>query len=500
MIRYLFLLEVIISKGNKTRFMLTILALLSMNVSSQEGFETIISTSTDLYVTQSFCIDNGFLIISSRKTENNLDGIIYKLDSYGQLIDSLLIEDGIYNTFFTKAFFLDNGMIRTLSVKEKEDESGFYNIKTIDIDGNLSIYNELLYEDIEIGSFWSHIHNITLSNNTIYIVSTTNGNPNLGPPYLDKLLLKMKQNGEIVFDSIYNESLLEMTMDFAQFPGSENFILYCQPNFQGGNVLKPINIVDTNFNLIDSYFIEDYSPQASLRTINDSTIVISNKESGDKMEPWYTAISTYNLNFERINHIITGNADSLSYPAFKNSIAIVENNIYVGSTFNLIPSDYPDANSYFRLEKFDINLNMLWQKYYGGDAYYELMDVRETPDSGVILAGTRYENGNSGPFEKDIFVLKVDENGLITSTKEEPEIPIKNAIVTPNPGQNYMQLHTGIYPALLKVFNINGQVVLEEDIHQNTTTINTSSLKSGTFVWKLIKDGELVETGKWVKD
>ncbi len=78
--------------------------------------------------------------------------------------------------------------------------------------------------------------------------------------------------------------------------------------------------------------------------------------------------------------------------------------------------------------------------------------------------------------------------------------PIKNAITTPNPGKDYLQLHSGIYPAKLQIFNIKGQLVLEEDIHQNTTTINTQHLSSGTYIWQLLKDGEVVESDKWVKE
>lgn len=477
------------------------LLFISFKSFSQQGFETIISTSTDLYATQSFCIDNGYLIISSRKFDENLDGIIYKLNTEGLLVDSLLIEEDSYNTYFNYAFYLDNGLIRTLSIEEKENQTGFYNIKTTDIDENLNIYNEILYEDIVIGGFWSHIHAIPFSNDRIYFASTAMDTlPYNGLQYLNKLMFVMNQQGEILFDSIYNQSSLEMTMDFIRFPGTNNLLLYCRSNFEGGNIVKPINIIDTNYNLIESYFIEDYSLQASLRALNETTLVIVNKESGNGKEPWYTAISTYDLNFERINHIITGQDDTASYPAYNNSIALIQNNIYVGSTFNVISEDFPTVESFFKLDKLDINLNIKWQKYYGGDAYYELLDVRETNDNGVILTGTRYDHGETGPFEKDIFILKVNEDGIIIGNDETERIPIKNAIITPNPGRNYLQLHTNFYPSKLQLFKMDGQIILDENIQENTTTFNMSNLTSGTYIWSLIKDGQVVEKGKWVKE
>ncbi len=115
-------------------YLIIILILLTLKSFPQKGFESIISTSTDLYATQSFCIDNGFLILSSRKYEDNLDGIIYKLNSEGLLIDSLILEEDIYKSYFKYAFLLENGLIRTLSAIEKENQEGYYNINTIDID------------------------------------------------------------------------------------------------------------------------------------------------------------------------------------------------------------------------------------------------------------------------------------------------------------------------------------------------------------------------------
>lgn len=126
-----------------------------------------------------------------------------------------------------------------------------------------------------------------------------------------------------------------------------------------------------------------------------------------------------------------------------------------------------------------------------------LNSIKTTPEGDVLMLGHCSELGTD---LYNIFILKVDENGQITNTNETETIPIKNAIITPNLGKDYLQPHTGIYPSQLQIFNINGQLVLEEDIQQNTTTINTSLLSSGTYIWQLIKDGDVVESDKWVKE
>jgi hypothetical protein len=45
-----------------------------------------------------------------------------------------------------------------------------------------------------------------------------------------------------------------------------------------------------------------------------------------------------------------------------------------------------------------------------------------------------------------------------------------------------------------------GQQVLEEQISNETSRINTVELKQGTYIWQVLKDGKMVESGKWVRE
>ena len=480
-------------------FLLFTLSFFLTFIYAQEGFQTIISTNNNLIVNNSLYLDDNYYIIGGSRNENNIiNGIIYRLDENGDLVDSLIIYNETLNSTANKAIILNNGLIRVFCTQEKPNKPGFFLLYLLDIDTDLNIIGEKFY-DLGTGKMWKNINTIQKGND-ILIASIVVGNPpETSPGNWDKLLMKINQNGDLLFDSIYNHTTYENTMGFIEDPNSDNLILYCTTSFEHGNILRPINILDTDFNLIENFYIEDQSPQASISAIDDETFLITCKRSTNK-EYWYTSINTYDLNFERENQLLIGSNDSASIPSINNSIVILDSeNIFVGSTFNLAITLYPSQKSFFRLDKVNDQLDIKWQKYIGGDAYYLLYDMSETPDGGLMMVGTKYKNGTAGPFKKDIFIIKFNEDELITSNNNNLDIPIKNAIIMPNPGTNHLELHTGIYPSELQLFNMNGQLVISENINKESSRINTQALKSGTYIWYLLKDKELVESGKWLK-
>ena len=52
------------------------------------------------------------------------------------------------------------------------------------------------------------------------------------------------------------------------------------------------------------------------------------------------------------------------------------------------------------------------------------------------------------------------------------------------------------------VFDVSGTIHLESalSITSNITIINTSYWSSGTYIWTVVVDGKVVESGKWIKE
>jgi hypothetical protein len=425
---------------------------------------------------------------------------IRKLSLDLELLESIVISNENHSILINEIINYQNESLIVVGTKELSNNPGFHEIMIWKLDEFLNITEENYY-NMNTGSMEFTYHFIRENGNMV-VASSVDGNPPESFSfYLDYLIFEMDANMQMVFDSIYNYSPMEVVMDFKPIPGTGNAILLCFPNFETGNSNKTLNILNENYELIEAFPIPDREFHMSVEVLSNQNSIINSRKYGEsgKLAAWLAQQRLVDDEFVEIDVNVFGSPDTMMYPAQYNSIAYQdEENIYTSYTYNIDITAYSSNKSYVCLSSIDEELNPNWTKYFGGDAYYFVCDMCPSIDGGSIITGTRYKNGSAGPFEREIFIMKVNEDGLVGT--EEPEIPIKNAIITPNPGKDYLHLHTGIYPAQLQIFNINGQLVLEEVIQKNVTTIQTQSLSSGTYVWQLLKDGKIVETDKWVKE
>jgi len=53
--------------------------------------------------------------------------------------------------------------------------------------------------------------------------------------------------------------------------------------------------------------------------------------------------------------------------------------------------------------------------------------------------------------------------------------------------------------ARVEVYDSNGRVVHSQALTENVTAIDATDWPLGVYVWKVISNGKLAETGKWIK-
>ena len=265
---------------------------------------------------------------------------------------------------------------------------------------------------------------------------------------------------------------------------------------------------DTNFNFIgvDSIAWQIRS-QLSATVYDDSTYMVS----GNKH---IYSPSDENIGIIRLDHNdhlqysqeFGKDYDTTDYPGINNNVDFVDkNNIYCGGTSNFIVSQWPwqTDNSWIILVNLDSNLNFNWQRFYGGDAFYHLWGLLATQDGGCLMYAVRYDE-NTQFEEYDVYILKVDSNGLLTSTRKYPSISINEIIIYPNPASenitvrypdifNYKKREVVIYNALgneiRKVVRAPGQ---PEDL------IDVSDFPPGIYIAVLKANGEKIAVGKFV--
>ena len=155
-------------------------------------------------------------------------------------------------------------------------------------------------------------------------------------------------------------------------------------------------------------------------------------------------------------------------------------------------------DSWFHLIKINPDLTPVWEYWYGGDAYYFMYSILATNDGGCLMVGNRYDFETQNQ-ERDIYIAKVNSDGLIVWTQEIP-FNKQPTTVYPNPGTNLLNIKTQNHELLFELVNINGQVVIKKTLNKNQITISTESLNPGMYFYRLLdRKNKNAETGKWIK-
>jgi|GEM_PF-718294 len=70
----------------------------------------------------------------------------------------------------------------------------------------------------------------------------------------------------------------------------------------------------------------------------------------------------------------------------------------------------------------------------------------------------------------------------------------------PNPGNNVLCLQTLLKNADFELYDITGRRIVQQKIDRANTIINTSALLPGMYFYRFTLNGEVKESGKWVKE
>jgi len=273
----------------------------------------------------------------------------------------------------------------------------------------------------------------------------------------------------------------------------------------GGFVLIDNELeIDTSI----SYYSLSPMPEAAfhspntIRALNDSVFLISGRHIiGTEAES--------NLSINRIEHLSELVAehvvytDTASFPAIGTSLDFKYNDrIYAGAwQFNPFTPPYfspyfSNLPGWFILTQFDENLTPNWTRFYGGNAYYVMNGILATKDGGCLMYGLRFDA--SSDTGQDIYVLKVNDNGLLTSTTI-PETT-SNITIYPNPTSNYIFFdvgEAGMYD--VSFFDGLGKVIFQGKT-PNNRPVDVRHLPAGVYTYVLADQGEVVSQGKWIKE
>lgn len=148
------------------------------------------------------------------------------------------------------------------------------------------------------------------------------------------------------------------------------------------------------------------------------------------------------------------------------------------------------VDRWFVLYKFNINGDIYWERFFGGDANYVLLEVTAMPDGGCVIMGSYYDWRNNQVWERDVVIIRVDANGLLSGLAE-PAQPL--VVIYPNPSQGkiFMQWQKPVnepaQSATVKIFDITGRQVFSTEIHPGTDAlVDISGHPSGVYLARVI--------------
>jgi len=174
------------------------------------------------------------------------------------------------------------------------------------------------------------------------------------------------------------------------------------------------------------------------------------------------------------------------------------NSIFVAGTFDYTTNVWPQRPSWIVLGKMDSNLNLLTEKYLGGDAYYHFNTITATSDGGALITTLRYDYLTQD-HEHDAYIIKLDSLELTVGTNERPDKILVDAIVYPNPTSGLINIRTSIKNAVFELYDLSGKKLLIEPLTNLITPIKLDNILEGTYIWRVIQQNELIETGKIIK-
>ena len=438
--------------------------------------------------------------------EDILGGDNFKLSILDTNLNIIVeLGSGELNTndrYFTFAYYLkcEQNQIKIFGIgtnKEISEDHFVFSELTFNMD--LELINEIWF-DLPITDI-KRINHVAKNNNGNYVMTARRevvpGNSNT----LERFLCEFNLEGEVLN---YKAPLV----DISNLGLKEENVVKQLSN--GYYVLFPYYILDQNFNEVALFDEHEMILSGKIEELDSTRFLIGG-----------TGFSLINNNTELITYEalcigdIEGNLDTIFYnswphfyvdthPGARALSAKDTSHIYFA-----INKDgfYLTETTYIQIHSLNINGDINWAYYFGGDASYAPIDIITMPDGGCMLTVMKaYGNLGFGtiPFsDLEYVIFDIDGNvkEVITSTGKEPDFELLKALVFPNPAGNqifieYAKLSDDLS---IEIMTIDGKSVFTQQLGQERM-INVNELVSGMYVYRLTDKGAFIQSGQIMVD
>jgi hypothetical protein len=476
------------------RYLIIILLVFSFgNTFSQNTYERWIITAEDEFVHRMNYLYGDMFIITAYRgeyTTNHIDkffnyrNIIYRTDFELNLVDSLIIDQIEGHEILLNDFIkIDNqGMLywgNALNTENMDEQLCF-----IWLDEDLNMVNNQIVGEENLIEFISDGIQ-TLNGNMLFAGSTSS--QVLEGQYL---LWEFDLNNQEINKLIHEEDVAYFPT-LIEIPATSKFHVcskYTTLQFDVDLNYETQYEFNNTINIIPDKQNKRISQNQYLKT----GLFLSAPIPG---YPWEMdlALTIMNENAEVVSDFTLGVADSLE--SVGRMDFVTTDTIYYGGSRNLILN--PPENSWVSLYTTNLEGEEFAHRFWGGNGSYIFSDVVALPEGGFLMAATRWDFiSNPDPMQRDI-MLVMENYGNPVTHHEEHEL-LRPVSLNPNPGRNCIIINGLESDAHIFFYNEMGI----QKYHSSVSPLHklqVSHLKQGIYFYQLIKNGQLIDTGKWIK-
>lgn len=475
-----------------------------LTISAQNTFFKWYSTDSCEYINNAIELKDNSFIISGSQSENNnsiTNSYMLRIDDSGNKIAEQFTTLSDTNTCNTILFFLpgQTDTINSVNHIRTENTNGTFEFISFERH-SVSNLNLIDYKKfaIPINKSFCPQYFLIEDSNLIILSHYADYLPNYHPlgTYITKY--------NFSFDSItsyFDERFVNFEIGLIK-DNENNIIKSISGSY--GNIY--ISNLDSNINLVNNIHLTSSFITAVCATpLSESKYVIAGTTNELPYSGRQIKVITNNMSEGKIDSTLYYNdTDSILYAGFVSNTALVGHNIFVVGNYLINPSQYPFQNTptYIQISRMDTNLNILDHHFYGGDAVYASFKILSTSDGGALITGLRYDHTNPSVQRCHPFALKVNTEGVCTELNDGINSISHSAIVFPNPGKDILNLTSGIQlnQGVFTLFDMQGRPVIEKEINATEMQFEVSALSSGSYVWQIVLNNKVMDSGKWVKE
>ncbi|MFP4665028.1 MAG: T9SS type A sorting domain-containing protein [Bacteroidales bacterium] len=443
-------------------------------------------------------LSDGLFLVAGNSSKGSFSkSWIYKLDQNGNATDSLVQNSDVIGWSIVEFYKLDNYYIGIGMIDSAEDETkSLYYLKT---DSNLNIVEEKMYPiELIVGSNFR----VRTDFNNFYIFGYVK---NQFDEY-DMMAMILDRNGNLINQKIWYMPNPQFIFDFLlNDDGSFYIFSYGYSGQARLKISDSLLVIDTLAMNYPVYF------NTTVDWLTDTSYLYAGKGGEDALSEMAVAgkstakeikcdqdksfddmsITLFDTSHNVLKFEAFGKPDTNEYCFnYKSLDYFDKNNIYITATSNFtVGSLYQEYDNEVLVVNLDSTLTPRWEKYIGGDAYYNVFNLTALQDGGVVLACRRHDY-REHVGEMDVCLFRLDAEGnLMASTELHPHS--SGFEIYPNPVHDRLYINglRTYRDAEVKVYNASGQLMLQEKLHEDY--LDVASLPKGFYLLKIHSEDEI---------